>query len=166
MSSYTIFFISPTVERPGRCGDSGMTTATGNFRHHESDQSFDAFGSGRSSFVAMTELPIHAPTPGVQITRTGNRSRMIRTTADLNDHLTSQTLSDARDVFPAVVTMPQASIVPAAPGKDFAIGRQDDRVATAAGNLSNSHTAERVDVRRFILIARVAQAQLTIFAAA
>ena len=93
----------------------GMTTATGNLRHGQSDERIDALGTGGALFVAVPELAVHATAPRVQVAVSSYRGRMIGAARDLYDRLTGQSLRHARHVLPAIVAVSQASVVAAAP---------------------------------------------------
>jgi hypothetical protein len=106
-----------------------------------------------TGLIPMAQLPVHAAAPGEEISVGCNSCRMVRPTSHLNNNLTAQRLSDAGDIFPAIVPMAQTAVISAPPGVYLAIGGEDNRVARTASNLRNTDTSKSINEGGLILVA-------------
>ena len=123
------------------------------------EQSIAGFRANRRSIAHHRSLqPLDFDSPGVQIAVPGDGRRVVRSAGHLRHDLARQRPRDPGDVLPAVVPVPEATVVPPSPGVDLPLGRQNDGVAGPTSDLPNTDSTESVHVGRLVLVGGVPEA--------
>ena len=101
----------------------------------------------------MPQFPVHSAAPGKEISIGGNSCCMVRSTGNLHYNLTTQGLSDAGHILPAIISMAQTAVIAAPPGVHLAIGRENHCMARTTSNLRNTDTSKGINEGGFVLVA-------------
>mmetsp|Transcript_17357 Transcript_17357/g.29935 ORF Transcript_17357/g.29935 Transcript_17357/m.29935 type:complete len:232 (+) Transcript_17357:1145-1840(+) len=165
VSSNAIFFVSPRVQTTLIRNHRRMPTPARNIHNTQSNQRLHPPRREMPALVPMPQLAVHAAPPREQISVAAHRRGVVASARDVGDDLPREGVREARDVLPSVVPVAESAVVAPSPGVHLSLSGEDDRVSGSAGDLFDAHSSQGVDVGGFVLIGRVPDAQLAVFAA-